>query len=343
MRREGRRRQPCHPSRSGARLRQRRGRVRGGAARGRHARRCGRHPVRRPRGGPGMREMLGVTAAIVGAGLGDSVALVTDGRFSGATRGLMAGHVAPEAAVGGPIAAVAGRRHRLDRHRRDARSSVELEPPVIAARLPSGLPPAPRHTRGVMAKYARLVSSASTGAVTAWPATDETATEGTRTSERQHGDDAHGRADPLGITGPRRRDRGVRLSRRSDPPGVRRAARLPDPSHAGAPRAGGDAHGRRLCACHRRCRRGDRYVGPRRDEHGHRHRDGDDGFVADRVYHRPGRQPLDRQRCLPGDRHHRHHAARYEAQLPGHPRRGRRENGARSVRDRTARAGPAPC
>ena len=119
-----------------------------------------------PRGGPGMREMLGVTAAIVGAGLGGSVALVTDGRFSGATRGLMAGHVAPEAAAGGPIAAV--RDDDVISIDIGARSiSVELEPSSIAERLAAWVQPPPRHTRGVMAKYARLVSCASRGAVTA--------------------------------------------------------------------------------------------------------------------------------------------------------------------------------
>ena len=125
-----------------------------------------------PRGGPGMREMLGVTAAIVGAGLGDSVALLTDGRFSGATRGLMAGHVTPESAIGGPIAAVRdGDTVSIDTGERSI--NVELDPAAIAARLAEWAPPAPRHTRGVMAKYARLVSSASTGAVTAW-VTEET-------------------------------------------------------------------------------------------------------------------------------------------------------------------------
>ena len=119
-----------------------------------------------PRGGPGMREMLGVTAAIVGAGLGDSVALLTDGRFSGATRGLMVGHVAPEAAAGGPIAAVRdGDTVTIDTAARSI--DVTLDPSVIAERLGSWLPPVPRYTRGVMAKYARLVSCASTGAVTA--------------------------------------------------------------------------------------------------------------------------------------------------------------------------------
>jgi dihydroxy-acid dehydratase len=118
-----------------------------------------------PRGGPGMREMLGVTAAIVGAGLGDSVALVTDGRFSGATRGLMAGHVAPEAVDGGPIAAVRdGDMIVFDIAAR--RLDVELSPAVMDARLAHWQAPAPRYTTGVMAKYARLVSSASVGAVT---------------------------------------------------------------------------------------------------------------------------------------------------------------------------------
>jgi dihydroxy-acid dehydratase len=118
-----------------------------------------------PKGGPGMREMLGVTGAIVGAGLGGSVALLTDGRFSGATHGLMAGHVAPEAAVGGPIAALRdGDSIVFDIARR--RLDVELTDDEIAARLKEWQPPAPRYTRGVMAKYARTVSSASEGAVT---------------------------------------------------------------------------------------------------------------------------------------------------------------------------------
>ena len=118
-----------------------------------------------PRGGPGMREMLAVTAAIVGAGLGDSVALLTDGRFSGATRGLMAGHVAPEAAQGGPIAALReGDTVVFDLDARELR--VELEDDEIAARLRDWQAPAPRYTTGVMAKYSRLVSSAAEGAVT---------------------------------------------------------------------------------------------------------------------------------------------------------------------------------
>jgi dihydroxy-acid dehydratase len=118
-----------------------------------------------PKGGPGMREMLGVTAALVGAGLGDSVALMTDGRFSGATHGLMAGHVAPEAAHGGPIAAVRDgdtiifdiRARRLD---------LDISEQELKARLGEWVPPVPRYKTGVMAKYAKLVSSASEGAVT---------------------------------------------------------------------------------------------------------------------------------------------------------------------------------
>ena len=118
-----------------------------------------------PRGGPGMRELLGVTAALVGAGLGESVALLTDGRFSGATRGLMAGHVAPEAAVGGPIAAVRdGDTITFDIGAR--RLDVGLADAEIRARLASWRAPAPRYTQGVFAKYARLVSSAAEGAVT---------------------------------------------------------------------------------------------------------------------------------------------------------------------------------
>ena len=118
-----------------------------------------------PKGGPGMREMLAVTAAIVGAGLGESVALLTDGRFSGATRGMMAGHVAPEAAQGGPIAAVRdGDAILFDE--RGRKLQLEMDDAEIASRLAAWSPPAPRFTSGVMAKYARLVSSASTGAVT---------------------------------------------------------------------------------------------------------------------------------------------------------------------------------
>ena len=112
-----------------------------------------------------MREMLGVTAAIVGAGLGDSVALLTDGRFSGATHGLMAGHVAPEAVRGGPIGAVkSGDIVVFDIAKRQL--NVELSAKDIKARLKKVKLPSPRYTSGVMAKYARHVSSASEGAVT---------------------------------------------------------------------------------------------------------------------------------------------------------------------------------
>ena len=120
-----------------------------------------------PVGGPGMREMLQVTAAIVGEGLGESVAMVTDGRFSGATRGLMIGHVAPEAAKGGPIAAI----------REGDEITVDIDAPRASTstsptrRSPSGSPtyespPARRFGAGVMAKYAATVSSAAHGAVT---------------------------------------------------------------------------------------------------------------------------------------------------------------------------------
>jgi dihydroxy-acid dehydratase len=118
-----------------------------------------------PSGGPGMREMLGVTAAIVGAGLGDSVALLTDGRFSGATHGLMAGHVAPEAIKGGPIGAVKnGDMIVFDIAKRTL--SVELSKKEITSRLKKVKQPLPRYTSGVMGKYARHVSSASEGAIT---------------------------------------------------------------------------------------------------------------------------------------------------------------------------------
>ena len=118
-----------------------------------------------PKGGPGMREMLGVTAALVGQGLGGSVALLTDGRFSGATHGLMVGHIAPEAACGGVIGLLRnGDRIRIDVPRR--RLDVRLAAGELARRRARWRSPAPRYTRGVMAKYAALVSSASEGAVT---------------------------------------------------------------------------------------------------------------------------------------------------------------------------------
>jgi dihydroxy-acid dehydratase len=121
-----------------------------------------------PKGGPGMREMLAVTAALVGVGLGDSVALLTDGRFSGATHGLMAGHVAPEAVNGGPIAALAdGDIVVFDIPNRQL--NVELSAADIQKRLTAWKPPAPRFSSGVMAKYALLVSSSSLGAVTSVP------------------------------------------------------------------------------------------------------------------------------------------------------------------------------
>jgi dihydroxy-acid dehydratase len=112
-----------------------------------------------------MREMLAITGAIMGAGLGDSVALVTDGRFSGATHGYMVGHVSPEAVSGGPIAVVQdGDMITIDETTR----RIELEVPgeEVSRRLKAWQAPAPRATRGVLAKYARLVSSASQGAVT---------------------------------------------------------------------------------------------------------------------------------------------------------------------------------
>src|ERR671925_358547 len=118
-----------------------------------------------PRGGPGMREMLGVTGAIVGAGLGESVALLTDGRFSGATRGFMIGHVAPEASHGGPIAAVdEGDMIVFDVNAR--RLDVEVSEAALSERLSKWQEPAPRYLSGVFAKYAALVSSASEGAIT---------------------------------------------------------------------------------------------------------------------------------------------------------------------------------
>jgi dihydroxy-acid dehydratase len=118
-----------------------------------------------PKGGPGMREMLGVTAAIVGEGLGGSVALLTDGRFSGATRGLMAGHVSPEAALGGPITGV----RDGDMIHFDVKKQlleVEVDASVLHQRMSEWKAPQARYTTGVFAKYAALVWSASQGAIT---------------------------------------------------------------------------------------------------------------------------------------------------------------------------------
>lgn len=118
-----------------------------------------------PKGGPGMREMLGVTGAIVGAGLGDSVALLTDGRFSGATRGFMVGHVAPEAAAGGPIALVVdGDSIRIDL--RSTQIELLVEADELARRRARWSAPPPKYKTGVMAKYTVLVGSASGGAIT---------------------------------------------------------------------------------------------------------------------------------------------------------------------------------
>ena len=118
-----------------------------------------------PRGGPGMREMLSPTAAIMGKGLGDKVALITDGRFSGGSHGFVVGHVAPEAALGGPLALV----HDGDSISIDATSRVltlDVSKQELAQRRGAWKPRAPYATRGVLAKYAELVSSASLGAVT---------------------------------------------------------------------------------------------------------------------------------------------------------------------------------
>jgi dihydroxy-acid dehydratase len=118
-----------------------------------------------PKGGPGMREMLGVTAAIVGEGLGETVALLTDGRFSGATRGLMCGHISPEAALGGPIAAIhEGDAIHIDINTRTL--EVEINDATLKHRLAEWKAPKPKYATGVFAKYAALVHSASEGAIT---------------------------------------------------------------------------------------------------------------------------------------------------------------------------------
>jgi dihydroxy-acid dehydratase len=137
-----------------------------------------------PRGGPGMREMLGVTAALVGQGLGESVALLTDGRFSGATRGLMLGHVAPEAARGGPIAALRdGDEITIDVDAR--RVDHALSPAELEARMRGWAPPPQRYRAGVFAKYAALVSSAAEGAITRAPEITDSIPIGTPTAAKE--------------------------------------------------------------------------------------------------------------------------------------------------------------
>ena len=118
-----------------------------------------------PKGGPGMQEMLSPTSALIGQGLGESVGLITDGRFSGGTWGMVVGHVAPEAAVGGTIALVKnGDSITIDAKRRVLQLNVPAK--ELAARRRKWKAPKPRYTRGLLAKYIRLVSSASRGAVT---------------------------------------------------------------------------------------------------------------------------------------------------------------------------------
>ena len=161
--REARRSRAPLPCRARARVRLGRGVLRRREGAGIHAGDVVVIRYEGPAGGPGMREMLHVTAALVGEGLGDEVALITDGRFSGATHGLMVGHIAPEAARGGPIAAVRdGDTIELDVESRELR--LLLSDDEIAARLADVVPPPARYTKGVLARYAAGVSSASEGA-----------------------------------------------------------------------------------------------------------------------------------------------------------------------------------
>jgi dihydroxy-acid dehydratase len=121
-----------------------------------------------PKGGPGMQEMLAPTSALIGQGLGETVGLITDGRFSGGTWGMVVGHVAPEAYVGGPIALVReGDSITIDAHR--LLLQLNVDDVELARRRAAWRPPAPRYTRGLLAKYMRLVSTASRGAVTDAP------------------------------------------------------------------------------------------------------------------------------------------------------------------------------
>ena len=118
-----------------------------------------------PKGGPGMQEMLAVTGAIMGAGLGESTLLITDGGFSGATRGPMIGHVAPEAAVGGPIGLI-GEGDTISMDVRSRQLNINISDEELESRRQKWQPRKPNYERGVLAKYAKLVSSASVGAVT---------------------------------------------------------------------------------------------------------------------------------------------------------------------------------
>jgi dihydroxy-acid dehydratase len=121
-----------------------------------------------PKGGPGMQEMLAPTSALIGQGLGESVGLVTDGRFSGGTWGMVVGHVAPEAYVGGPIALVReGDSITIDADR--LLIQLDVDDATVAERRRQWQPPSPRYTRGLLAKYMRLVSTASLGAITDAP------------------------------------------------------------------------------------------------------------------------------------------------------------------------------
>ena len=279
--------------------------------------------------------------------------MVTDGRFSGATRGLMAGHVAPEAASGGPIAAIHEGDTIVLRHPEpETRCRVERRRTQVAAGGMDGAGAALHERRhgqvrapcqlGVGGRRHGMSRSAGRAGRTG-RSVDAAGLQPCHGMEREQIYEKDRRTNHLGIAAAAGHSHCVRVSRRRDPSRLRRDARLPDPSHSRAARAGRDAHGRRVRARDGPGRRRDRDVRPRRDEHGDRHRHRDARLVADRLHHGPGRQQADRQRRVPGDGHHRRHAAGDEAQLPRDARGRRRAD--RSAKRSTwpPRGVPAPC
>ena len=287
-----------------------------------------------PKGGPGMREMLPVTGALVGAGLGDSVALLTDGRFSGATHGFMAGHVAPEAANGGPIAAVAdGDIIEFDIPKRTL--NVELTDAEIQRRLSTWKAPAPRFTTGVMAKYALMVSSASQGAVTT-PSFSFQPFE-CRSCARE---------DPMKLTG------AEILCESLTRLGVRHIFGYPGGAILPVYDALGKSKLHHILVRHEQ--------GATHMADGYARASGGVGVAmatsgpgatnmvtgiatamldssAGGLHHRASQQQAARLRRVPGNRHHRHHHAHHQAQRGGVARGRYRAHRSRSVRDRQFR------
>ena len=217
-----------------------------------------------------MQEMLAPTSAIMGMGLGESVALVTDGRFSGGTRGACIGHVSPEAEEGGPIALVRDGRRRSPSTSTPARSSCEVDAAEHRRRRADVAAAAgDRSPAGGCAATAPWSPTRPRGAVLRDPDEDgdrggndvhSTSNRSSTCQEVESGVILNRRADPLGVPGARGRRHRLRLPGRRHPARLRRDARLPGPPRPGAPRAGRRAHGRRLRAGQRQGRRGHRHL-----------------------------------------------------------------------------------